>query len=231
MSNAADVLKRLSLDHAPVAVGFMASPPAGLSHIDRPLPAGCGYWKHAAEGHAFYTTPSDHENCTVGAFTHGVTLSPAKGAELQALVGTMIELQYLKSDEVPNIPHRDAPMQVVAYSPLLQASFDPDVVIFRGNARQIMIVSEAARAAGLFESGAALGRPACSMIPQAMAAAAGLASVGCIGNRVYTGLADGELYFAVPGKSVAKVVDQLDVMLTANEALESFHKERAAALA
>src|SRR5689334_4959879 len=122
MSNAADVLKRLSLDHFPVAVGFLTSAPAGLSRIDRPLPAGCGYWKHAGEGNAFYTTPADHENCTVGAFTHGVTLSADKGQELQALVGTMIELQYLKSDEVASIPHRVTPMQVVAYSPLLQAS-------------------------------------------------------------------------------------------------------------
>ena len=222
---------RLNLVRPPVAVAFLSSPPADLQRIDRPMPAGCSYWKHASEGHAFYTMPEDHGNCAVGAFTHGVTLAPDKVRELESLVGTMIQLQYLRSEEVAGIPHRDVPMQVVAYAPLNQASFEPDVVVFRGNSRQIMLTSEAARAAGIFESGAAMGRPACAVIPQALSSAAGVASVGCIGNRVYTELGDDELYFAVPGTALPRVLEQLDVMLTANAALEAFHRERAAALA
>jgi uncharacterized protein (DUF169 family) len=222
---------RLHLEHPPVAVAFLASPPAGLGRIDRPLPAGCSYWKYASDGHAFFTTPEDHENCTVGAFTHGVTLPPAKAKELEGLIGTMVQLHYLRSEEVAGIPHRGSPLQFAAYAPLDQASFEPEVVIFRGNARQIMIVSEAARAAGIFESAAAMGRPACAMIPGAAESRSGVASVGCIGNRVYTGLGDDELYFAVPGKAMARVLEQLDVILDANAALEGFHRERAAALA
>jgi len=34
--------------------------------------------------------PEDHQNCPVGAFTHGVTLAPAKAQELQSLVGLMV---------------------------------------------------------------------------------------------------------------------------------------------
>ena len=60
---------------------------------------------------AFYTTPQDHENCAVGAFTHGVTLSPAKAKELEGLIGTMVHLQYLRSEEVAGIPHRGSPME------------------------------------------------------------------------------------------------------------------------
>ena len=120
----------------------------------------------ASEGRSFYTTADDHQNCPIGALTHGVTLSPAKTEELQSLVGTMIQLQYLRSDEVAGIPHRDRPMEVAAYAPFDRATFVPDVVIFRGNARQIMLLSEAARAAGAFEGGAAMGRPACAMLPR-----------------------------------------------------------------
>jgi uncharacterized protein (DUF169 family) len=234
MTISSELLKpvaRLRLNRPPVAVAFLAAPPPGLARIDRPLPAGCSYWKHASEGNAFYTTSEDHENCAVGSFTHGVTLSPAKAKELEGLIGTMVELHYLRSEEVAGIPHRGSPMQIAAYAPLAQASFDPEVVIFRGNARQIMLVSEAARAAGIFESAAAMGRPACAMIPQAAGAQSGVASVGCIGNRVYTELGDDEMYFAVPGKALPRVLEQLDVMLNANAALESFHRERAATLA
>ena len=221
---------RMNLGHYPVAVAFLDQPPSGLARIDRASAAGCGYWKHASEGHAFYTTTEDHYHCTIGAHTHGVTLPPAKAAELQAVVSTMIELKYLKADEVARIPRRARPMEVAAYAPIGQESFDPDVVIFRGNTRQIMLISEAARAAGAFEAGAVMGRPACAMIPQALDAQAGIASVGCIGNRVYTGLGDDELYFAVPGSALPQTLDQLETILHANTELEAFHRQRAATL-
>ena len=221
----------MQLTAQPVAVAFLTAPPAGLERIDRPAAAGCGYWKHAADGYSFYTTAEDHQNCTVGAFTHGVTLPPAKTEELQSLMGTMIELQYLRSDEVAGIPHRQEPLQVAAYAPLDTATFTPDVVIFRGNTRQIMLLSEAARAARAFETGTAMGRPACAMLPQALGSTAAVASIGCIGNRVYTSLGDDELYLAVPAKALAETLGQLDTILTANAELEKFHRQRAAALA
>ena len=44
-------------------------------------------------------------------------------------------------------------MQIAAYAPLADATFTPDVVVFRGNARQLMLLSEAARSAGIFGGG------------------------------------------------------------------------------
>ena len=225
-----EAVASMNLSHHPIAIAFLDQPPAGLSRIDRASAAGCGYWKHASEGHAFYTTSEDHHNCPIGAHTHGVALPPAQAAELQAVVGTMIELKYLRADEVAMIPRRVRPMQVAAYAPIGEASFDPDVVIFRGNARQIMLIAEAARAAGAFEASTVLGRPACAMIPQALDSQAGIASVGCIGNRVYTDLGDDELYFAVPGWALRQTLDQLETILHANSELEVFHRRRAATL-
>lgn len=219
-------LSRLNLRSPPVAVGFLAAPPPGLARVERAAAAGCAYWRHAADGHAFYTTADDHQGCPVGAFTHGVELSPEQAAELQSLVGTMIQLRYLKSEEVPQIPHRPAPLQVAAYAPLDQASFTPDVVIFRGNARQIMLLSEAARAAGASQTGTVMGRPACAMLPQAVHTSASIASVGCIGNRVYTQLQDDELYLTVPGPAVEQTLQELGTIVEANDALEQFHRQR-----
>ena len=224
-------LLRMQLARPPVAVAFLTTPPAGVQRIDRSAAAGCGYWKHASDGHTFYTTPEDHQNCPVGAFTHGVTLPPAKAEELRSLMGTMIQLQYLRSDEVAGIPHREEPLQIAAYAPLDRATFTPDVVILRGNARQIMLLSEAARAARAFESGIAMGRPACAMLPQALGSTAAVASVGCIGNRVYTDLGDDELYLTVPAKALDDTLGKLETILAANAELEKFHRQRAAALA
>jgi len=223
-------LKTLGLASAPVSVAFLDAPPADLPRASRPAPAGCGYWKLASEGAAFYTVAEDHVNCPVGAHTHAVPLSDAQSAELQSLVGTMIELKYLKSDEVATIPRLARPLKFAAYAPLAATTFAPDVVIFRGTARQIMLLSEAARAAGVFGEGTVMGRPACAALPQALHQSSGVASVGCIGNRVYTGLGDDELYIAVPGQSVGDMLDELSVILTANRELEKFHRQRAADL-
>lgn len=224
-------LSRLNLSHAPVAIAFLSSPPPGFSHVSRSDAASCGYWRQASEGRAFYTTVEDHQNCPVGAYTHGVPLTPPKSQELRGLVGTMIELKYLQSEEIPAIPRRADPFQVAAYAPLDQATFPPDVVVFRGNARQIMLVSEAARRAGAFDIGSVMGRPACAMLPQTLGSHTGVVSIGCIGNRVYTGLADDELYLSVPGGTVEAVLREVETIVNANLELEKFHRARATALA
>ena len=151
-------------------------------------------------------------------------------AELESLVATMIQLRYLRSEEIPKLPHRQQPMQVAAYAPLDRATFAADIVIFRGNSRQIMLLSEAARAAGVSEAAAAMGRPAGAMIPHAIDSASAVASLGCIGNRVYTELGDDELYLTVPGSALTATLNQLETILTANSELEKFHRQRAASL-
>ena len=143
----------------PVAMAFLSAPPAGVRKMARAEAASCGYWRHASEGHSFYTTPDDHQNCPIGAFTHGVTPAAGKAQALESVIGMMVELKYLRAEEVPAIPHRTESAQIVAYAPLAEMTFDPDVVIFRGTPRQIMLLSEAARAAGIFD-GSTMGRPA-----------------------------------------------------------------------
>jgi uncharacterized protein (DUF169 family) len=73
-----------------------------------------------------------------------------------------------------------------------------------------------------------MGRPACAMIPQALSAARGNTSLGCIGNRVYTGLGDDELYMMIPGGRLADVARELAVVSAANDSLEQFHRNRQA---
>jgi uncharacterized protein (DUF169 family) len=219
-------LSKLALANAPVAMAFVPTPPESVSRIDHTLPASCSYWKAAAAGRTFATAADDHGGCPVGGFTHGVELSQEKANELQSIIGMMTELKYIKKEEIPLIPHRTEPMRFAVYSPLSGATFSPDAVIFIGNARQIMLLSEAARAAGVFDAATVMGRPACAMVPQAVNTQAGVASVGCIGNRVYTGLDDSELYLTVPGAAVGRLLEHLETVLAANTALEQFHEAR-----
>jgi uncharacterized protein (DUF169 family) len=216
----------LGLQWPPIAVAFQASAPADLQRVEAAGPSGCTYWKLAAEGQIFYTEAADHYNCPIGSFTHGIDLPPAKAQELEGLVGTMIGLEYIRQEEIPTIPRRDTPFGVAIYAPLSEAPLDADVVLVRGNAKQMMLIAEAAGAAGLSGNGALMGRPTCAMIPAAMQGGHVTTSLGCIGNRVYTGLGDDEFYAAIPGPKLAALVDKLATIVTANRELESFHRTR-----
>ena len=219
----------LRLTSPPIAIAFVDSAPPGVPHVAAMEPAGCGYWRRAAAGEVFYTTADDHKRCPVGAHTHNVTLSPAEQQELMSLVQTMVGLSYLKMEEVPQITTRKTPMQVAVYAPLDQAPAPPDVVLVRGNARQLMLLSEAAQTAGVAGTGATLGRPTCAVLPEAINSARTAASFGCVGNRVYTGADENDAYFAIPGPQLGDVEAQLAVIVRANQELEKFHRARATA--
>jgi uncharacterized protein (DUF169 family) len=218
----------LGLRLPPVAIAFRDSAPANMPRIESPAPAGCGYWLLAAEGRVFYTEASDHYTCPVGAHTHGVDLPANVAQELNGLVQTMVQMQYIKMEEIPTIPRRQSPFRVALYARLSDASFEPDVVLIRGTAKQLMLVAEAAQAAGVASGGATMGRPTCAILPESLQSGLATASFGCIGNRVYTGLGDDEGYYAIPGANVPEVVNKLSAIVEANRQLNQFHKERAA---
>ncbi len=142
------------------------------------------------------------------------------------LVQTMVGLSYLKMEEVPQIPTRKTPLEVAVYAPLDRAPVAPDVVLVRGNARQLMLLAEASQSAGVSGAGPTMGRPTCAVLPEAINTARTSASFGCIGNRVYTGAGDDEAYFAIPGAQLAVVEEQLAVIVHANQELEKFHRGR-----
>jgi uncharacterized protein (DUF169 family) len=64
------------------------------------------------------------------------------------------------------------------------------------------------------------------MIPQSVNTDGAVASFGCIGNRVYTGLGDDEFYVTVPGSGLAGTLDRLATILNANTQLKAFHQAR-----
>lgn len=215
----------LGLASRPVAVAFPDAAPAGVPR-GTAAPAGCGYWPQAAESGAFYTEAADHMRCPIGAHTHAVDLPAETAKELEGLVGTMVGLQYIRMEEVPQIPRRRTPLRYAVYAPLEATPVEPAVVMVRGSAKQVMLLTEAAMLAGVGPDGAVMGRPTCAAIPASEASGRAAVSLGCIGNRVYTRLGDGELYATLPGPALASVVEKLETILNANTALVSFHQGR-----
>jgi uncharacterized protein (DUF169 family) len=96
--------------------------------VERAAPAGCAYWRAAAEGRVFYTEAADHYNCPIASYTHGVALPDDRAGELEGVVGTMVGLQYIRMEEVPTLPRRAEPFGVAIYAPLADTPVEPDAV-------------------------------------------------------------------------------------------------------
>jgi uncharacterized protein (DUF169 family) len=219
----------LSLTRRPVAIAFRETPPAGVPALSGSQPSGCSFWRLAAAGQTFYTVPSDHYNCPVGSYTHNIPLPKEREAELMQTLSLMVNVGYLRMDEVPGIPRLPATPAVTIYSPLATTPVDPDAVLLAGTPARLMLLHEAATRAAKTPL-PLLGRPTCMAIPAALSAGVA-SSLGCIGNRVYTGIADDEFYTVIAGKDLAQVIAEMDTILSANAALSDYHKGRRATLA
>src|SRR5687767_2625333 len=197
----------LQLTRRPIAITFRTALPEDVERFTGLQPSGCSFWRLAASGQVFYTVPSDHYNCPVGSYTHNIPLPKDREPELMNTLTLMVNVGYLKMDEVPGIPRLPKTPAVTIYAPLGMTPVDPDAVLVSGTPGHLMLLHEAATRAERTPL-PLLGRPTCMSIPAAMSS--GLASsLGCVGNRIYTGISDEEFYSVIAGKDLASVVAQL----------------------
>lgn len=220
----------LSLRKRPVAVKFLDAAPAEIEKFSGNEPSGCSFWRLASAGRTFYTVPSDHYNCPIGSSTHGISLPPERAQELDQTLGLMVQIGYVKMEEVPGIPRLPKAPAAIVYSPLGDSPMPPDVVVIAGPAAQIMMLNEAAQRAGVAAQIPMLGRPTCMGLPAAMTHGT-IVSSGCIGNRVYTDLGEGELYAIVRASELPEITHELETVVAANSQLAQYHRSRRELLA
>ena len=223
------LIERLGLERRPVGIAFPEAVPEGVPKFTGSEPAGCGFWRLAAGGQVFYTVPSDHYNCPIGSYTHNIPLPADRQPELGQTLEFMTGIGYLRMEEVPGIPRLPRSPDFVLYAPLGKMPMDPEVVLVSGKPLSMMLLQEAVMRSGFIGGLPMLARPTCMAVPAAKAGSL-VAGTGCIGNRVYTGVGDDELYVAVPGKDIARVSDEFDTIATANEKLMEYHQARVASL-
>jgi uncharacterized protein (DUF169 family) len=214
----------------PVAITFLDAPPDNVGRFEGTEPSSCSFWRLAAEGRSFYTIPQNHFNCAMGAYTHNIALSPDREKETEQTLKMMFDLGYVKPEEVPQIPRLAKSPEAILYSPLGEAPSQPDVVLFALKPAGAMLLQEAANRAGVGTGVLALGRPTCMALPASLQHGS-IASLGCIGNRVYTGLGEDEMYVVLRGKDLPAVADALGTTGTANQALQDYAKGRREQLA
>ncbi len=215
----------LGLSRRPVAVAFRESPPVGVTKFAGSEPSGCSFWQLAAGGMTFYTVPSDHCNCVVGSYTHNFSLPPKRAEELEQAFSRITSSGYVKMEEIPSIPRLKQAPNAVIYSPLGDTPMDPDLVIFVARPMQAMVLQEAALRAGIGLQISLFGRPTCMSLPTALTQGM-VTSAGCLGNRIYTGLGEDELYVLVPGRFLQRIADAVHEIAESNSKITEYHHER-----
>jgi uncharacterized protein (DUF169 family) len=214
----------------PVAVTFLTTAPLNVQKFEGTEPSGCSFWRLAAEGRVFYTLPENHFNCAVGAYTHNISLSPEREKETEQTLKMMFDLGYVKPEEVPQIPRLLKAPAAILYAPLGDSPVAPDAVLFACKPSSAMLLNEAANRAGVASGAPALGRPTCMALPAALQHGA-ILSLGCMGNRVYTGLGEDEMYIVFRGQDLTAVADALGIITSANTALHEYASGRRQQLA
>ena len=107
----------LGLVRRPIAMAMLSTPPAGVAKFEGTVPAGCTFWRMASEGRTFFTVPSDHYNCAIGAHTHNIPLPPDRAKELEATLSFMTGIGYVRMEEVADIPVLPTTPGAVVYAP------------------------------------------------------------------------------------------------------------------
>jgi uncharacterized protein (DUF169 family) len=220
-----ELCETLGLSKRPVAIAFRENPPTGVPKFAGVQPSGCSFWQLAAGGMTFYTVPADHCNCAMGSYTHNFTLAPEHAGELEKALSGLTAGGYIKIEEIPSIPRLKKAPNAVVYSPLGNTPSDPDLVVLVARPMQVMMLQEAALRTGIGLQLSLFGRPTCMSLPTALTQGM-VTSAGCLGNRVYTELAEDELYVLIPGRALQKIADQIQSIAQANAEISEHHRVR-----
>jgi hypothetical protein len=130
----------------------------------------------------------------------------------------MFDLGYVKQEEVPQIPRTAKGPKAIVYSPLGGCARKAGCGAIRGETSggDAAAGSRKSRRSGRGGTGAG----------KAAVQHGTITSRGCIGNRVYTGLGEDEMYVVIGGKDLASVVDALQSIGSANVALQNYAEGR-----
>ena len=223
---AQQLTEALRLKVAPVAVCLTDTPPKNTPAHSGTAAAGCMFWEEGAQK-AFSTSAPDHENCTIGMFTHHLPISTkTQEANLSDSLKVFSDLGYVRPEDIPLIPVMNREAKHVIYAPLAKTPLPPDAVILFVQAQQALILSEAAQQVEVGIA-PALGRPACAIVPQVVNTGRAALSLGCCGARAYLNvLTDDVALWAIPGAKLDAYVERIAALAKANGILTQFHQIR-----
>ncbi|MBW8057569.1 MAG: hypothetical protein FVQ86_06065 [candidate division NC10 bacterium] len=222
---ARELREALGLQTTPLAIAFSNEAPAGVRAFDGPMPepaqdgrtgkvsAGCVFWMHGVE-RPFTTIREDHFNCSVGSVTHG--LKKLEEVMDNEDVKCLVESEWVSLEEALRLPFVKERYRYITYAPLAETPVDPDVVLLRINAFQVMAIQDT------FKDVVMVGKPQCHIVPISKEQNRVAISTGCMLSRVRTGMSPDEMTCTIPARRLEEVVERLWARRAANAAVAAY---------
>jgi len=214
----------LRLEAAPIAIAFsnragdappfgVTSPPPNEAGRTGAVPAGCVFWMKATD-RTFSTSASDHANCSVGSYTHG--LIDLATAATRDDVTAVLAAGWVDEAAVTGLPHVRSRPESITYGPLAECSAWPDVVLVRVDGLGLMGLQGAIRDLRVE------GRPQCHIVALAKEEGAVAASVGCALSRARTRMPPEQMTCAIPGSRLREVVGRLESTVALDRTMANY---------
>ena len=218
----------LHTERTPIGLSFVSEIPDTVAKNTKHVPSACTFWRLAEHG-VFYADAEAHKECPVGMMTMGFTMPETDQERAQALVQTMASVQYFSPDEVAGLPTVKKPHEYIVYGRLDQLPVEAEVVICILDAQQAMLVAEALGTVDWLQGGqTAFGRPTCGAVSRTENSGQVSMSFGCVGSRTYVELTPAEMMVAIPWLQFPPLVEKLQTIVGANEALAPYHAQQKA---
>jgi len=164
----------------------------------------CVFWTKALD-RAFYTTPDQHQHCSVGAVTHGYRLAKdtVPGAGL-ADIDLLSSVGWIGKSDILGLPALPLEAQRnIGYAPLDKAPFVPDVVLLFADSQQTALIKEAAPDSKVTV------KPTCQGLPLANEGDV-VIGLGCTASRTRSGYPESEIVVTINAKKLKGFVDRLE---------------------
>lgn len=216
----------LGLADHPIALAWAEEAPPGVLETTEDVPSLCTLWRRAEEG-VFYAPASKQLGCPVGGMIMGFELDEFRQEQLGSIVGFMSGCGYLRPEEASRIPTANRRAAGIVYGPLGGFPLQPDLVLAWVKPQQAMLCGEAVGGCRWTETDptAIWGRPACAALPIALNHSRATLSLGCMGMREFTQVADDKSLLVIPGAKVADFIQALTTAVEANRQMREFYQQ------
>jgi uncharacterized protein (DUF169 family) len=203
----------LDLAQPPIQVSYLDAPPVGVPEHPGGSPSVCTFFSEGRKS-SFWVGMQGHEACEIGAFVLGMAPEGELGQRLMSTIGMMQKEGYLAPGDEGKIPRNAKAPKFVAYGPLGSLPMAPTNVLLFAKPKSAMLAMEASN-----QTVPVNGRPMCAVVPTLNNGAPVAVSIGCIGSRVYTQMADDQMIVGIRGDFLSEFSRRLKTIRAANRAV------------
>ncbi|MEM3506141.1 MAG: DUF169 domain-containing protein [Candidatus Bathyarchaeia archaeon] len=219
------LVKLLELNFYPISIHILKKEPKNLERTNK-TSAVCGFLG-ISEKSSFYALATDHFDCPIGLEVVGFTLDKGRKRSRDKIYSMMVESGIMSKKALANWKRKMPKLkqgftEAIVYEPLELSHKNPDIVVFKCNPFQSMLLASAIGKELGKETPILSNFPGCCIIPIAYKSKKVVMSLACDGSRKLMPIKPDELLVAISGKELVNLVKELEQYIQGREKFEKY---------